>query len=451
MKVVIAAGKKGYSIVYNDVFKYTTPRLLAEFVTGSEGQTEEISATIATSAGKITEIDSEGYDYSEINSLLAKNTTEAFRSGERQELGDVLLAGATGYLGIHVLEEILTSTESKVFCLIRPKEGSSGEKRLKNLLEYYFGHDHAEYFTSRITIIEGDATSPDSLKDFKPDSNMTVINCAASVKHFAKGNIEHANVDSVKNLAAWCEENNSRLVHISTGSIIGGRKNGLPPEGYRFDEHVLFAGQTVNHNQYIHSKFMAERFIYEEILTHGLNAKVLRVGDLAPRLSDGKVNFRTNNIMNSLRAHKVLGMVSFSELANEIEFSPIDCLAKAVIALAGTPKECVCFIPINPHRALMQDVFTEIRGLGYEIRTAEDDELQKGIDAALSDSTKNSAVSPLVAYSNNSGVHDLGWDDLNMSFTTQILYRLGFSWPETGSEYIRQFIRKLDGLSFFDE
>ncbi|MBR0256977.1 MAG: SDR family oxidoreductase, partial [Synergistaceae bacterium] len=218
-------------------------------------------------------------------------------------------------------------------------------------------------------------------------------------------------------------------------------------------EHVLFAGQTVDFNQYIHSKFMAERFIYEEILTHGLNAKVFRVGNLAPRLSDGKfqVNFRTNNIMNTLRAYKVLGMVSFSELANEIEFSPIDCLAKAVVTLARTPRECVCFIPLNPHRALMQDVFTEIRGLGCEIRTAEDDELKQALDAALSDSRKNSAVAPLVAYSNNNGIQELGYESLNTGFTQQVLYRLGFSWPETGSEYIGQFIRKLDGLSFFDE
>ena len=180
---------------------------------------------------------------------------------------------------------------------------------------------------------------------------------------------------------------------------------------------------------YIHSKFMAERFIYEEILTHRLSAKVFRVGDLAPRLSDGKfqVNFRTNNIMNTLRAYKILGMVSFSELANEIEFSPIDCLAKSVIALAGTPKECICFMPINPHRALMQDVFTEICELGYEIRTAEDDELKQALDAALSDSRKNSAVSPLVAYSNKSGIQNLSWNDIDMIFTTQVLYRLGFS------------------------
>lgn len=194
---------------------------------------------------------------------------------------------------------------------------------------------------------------------------------------------------------------------------------------------------------------MAERFIYEEILTHGLSAKVFRVGDLAPRLSDGKfqVNFRTNNIMNTLRAYKILGVVNFGALASEMEFSPIDCLAKAVITLAQTPKECTCFMPINPHRVLMQDIFAEIGG----IRAVEDDEMKQALDAALSDSRKNSAVSPLVAYSNKSGIQNLSWNDIDMSFTTQVLYRLGFSWPETGAEYIRQFIRKLDGLLFFEE
>lgn len=108
--------------------------------------------------------------------------------------------------------------------------------------------------------------------------------------------------------------------------------------------------------------------------------------------------------MNTLRAYKVLGMVSFSALAEEIEFSPIDCLAKAVVTLAGTPRECVCFIPLNPHRALMQDVFAEIRGLGCELRNADEDELRQALDAALSDSRKNSVVSPLAAYASNAAL-----------------------------------------------
>ena len=47
---------------------------------------------------------------------------------------------------------------------------------------------------------------------------------------------------------------------------MGSRKNGLPPVSYQFKENVLFAGQEIDSNQYIHSKFMAERHIYEEIM-----------------------------------------------------------------------------------------------------------------------------------------------------------------------------------------
>ncbi len=54
-----------------------------------------------------------------------KGYVDAFRNGEPQDLGDVLLAGATGYLVIHVLRELLIATSAKVYCLVRPKEDNS--------------------------------------------------------------------------------------------------------------------------------------------------------------------------------------------------------------------------------------------------------------------------------------------------------------------------------------
>ena len=43
------------------------------------------------------------YDYTAINNLLSENTIENFRKGEKREIGNILLTGVTGYLGIHVL------------------------------------------------------------------------------------------------------------------------------------------------------------------------------------------------------------------------------------------------------------------------------------------------------------------------------------------------------------
>ena len=51
--MLITAEKEGYAIVYNDVFKYTTPRLMAEHLTGTSTETETGSSTAAVSADDI--------------------------------------------------------------------------------------------------------------------------------------------------------------------------------------------------------------------------------------------------------------------------------------------------------------------------------------------------------------------------------------------------------------
>lgn len=454
MKVVMAAEKAGYTIVYNDVFSYTTPRAMADFINKRK---EDAAAPVGTTAiadtHTITEIGRDGYDYSRINELLRRNTIEAFRSGKCNPLNDVLLMGATGYLGSHVLHELITAHSVRIFCFVRPGKDQNGEERLKSLLRYYFGSDYAELFGSRISVIEGDATRSDALTAFEaPCEDMTVINCAASVKHFARGNeIERANTDTVRNLTAWCEKNKARLIHISTGSVAGERQNGIPPLSFRFDEHSLYAGQIIENNQYVHSKFMAERHVYEEILEHGLRAKVLRMGNLAPRAADGEfqINYTTNSYMNNFRAFQTLGMVSFDALDRNVEFSPIDTLAKAVIALAGTPDDCICFIPLNPHRLLIGDVVRALNEEGYPVCGAEPEEFMAALHEALNDEKKRETVSSLAAYNSSDDTQGIGPESCDNSLTMQILERLGFTWPETGIAYIRQFLKKLEQKGYF--
>lgn len=455
MKVVIAAERSGYKIVYNDVFKYTTPRTMAAFLGENHQQTPKPSAPAPDTNGSWTppQIGADGYDYSRIHEMLRRNTIDAFRNGERNPLGDVLLLGGTGFLGSHVLHELLINHSSKVFCVVRPGKTESGKQRLKATLKSYFDNDFASLFGTRLTVIEGDATDPAALSGFKaPSKPMTVINCAASVKHFAKGNeIERVNVGSVRNLTAWCEQNDARLVQISTGSVMGRRQNGLPPVSYKFDEHILFAGQELESNQYIYSKFMAERHIFEEILDNALRAKVLRVGNLAPRIKDGEfqLNYQTNNYMNTLRAFQTLGVISYDMLDVATEFSPIDSLAKAVLVLAQTPDACVCFAPLNPHRPLFGDIIRLLNELGHPIIGAENDAVAKALNEALSDNLKSEAVGSLIAYNSNDDIHTIGLESLDHSYTLRILERLGFSWPETGSSYIASFLKKLEQKGFF--
>ena len=460
LKVVIAAEKRDYRIVYNDVFSYSTPQAMAEHLGGGK-PVEETPATETTHAGDsaygpgISEIDKDGYDYREINALLRGNDMEAFKNGEKQPLGNVLLAGATGFLGIHVLNDLIENYDNRIYCFIRAKGDETPEERLKKLLQYYFGTDRAELFGKRLFIVEGDATDPKALEGFNPDgTNFTVVNCAACVKHFSKGNeIELINVTSVENLIAWCLKHDTRLVHVSTGSVMGVYISPAMPDSFTYDEHMLYVGQTVDDNQYVHSKFMAERKIYEAVLKSGLSAKVMRVGNLAPRDDDGtfQVNYASNNFMATLAAYQHLGMIPYEAMDALMEFSPIDMVARAILLLATTPKECVCFMPSNHYRPHMGDIVMQFADLGTDVRMVEADEFQTAVAHAMEDETLVDKMRPFMVYADNGPAKKpLGPDVLNVNYTVQVLYRLGFRWPQTGADYVQRFMKKLKDLKFFE-
>jgi hypothetical protein len=67
--------------------------------------------------------------------LLAQNTLGKITE---TPMGDILLAGATGFLGIHILKEFLENYPGKVYCLMRSEDGNSADARLKGRLVYYF-------------------------------------------------------------------------------------------------------------------------------------------------------------------------------------------------------------------------------------------------------------------------------------------------------------------------
>ena len=232
---------------------------------------------------------------------------------------------------------------------------------------------------------------------------------------------------------------------------MGCRENGLPPVSYQFTENILYAGQELDSNQYIHSKFMAERHIYEEIMERGLKAKVCRVGNLAPRALDGEFqkNYKTNSYMNSLNAYQTIGLINYDALNEQTEFSPIDFVAKAVLKLAQTPDDRICFQPLNRHRPLMGDVIRVMIETGYPVCGAEDEDVDAALNEALADDKKSSVVGSLIAYANNDDIQEIGLESFDNSYTSRVLERLGFEWPETGSDYMRRFLEKLSEKGFF--
>ena len=443
-KVIIEADKAGHHVAYGDVFTHPTPRLLAQFLTG------EIPA-------EDTDIEVTNFDYSGIDAILQQNRVETFVKGERLQLGNVLLTGATGYLGIHVLRELIDSDAPTITCLVRGLDQSAAERRLKNLLFYYFENSFKDLFGTRLFVVNGDVTQ--NLTTLDAQCSMlnaidTVFNCAANVKHFSKtSDIEDVNIGGAQRCVEFCLKTGAKLVHISTtsiGELWVIRNNG--EEVPKLDERKFWFGQFLD-NRYIRSKFLAERIILDAVAHHGLNGKVMRVGNLAPRSYDGEfqANFNSNSYMGRLKVFYTLGCCPYDNYDELTEMSPIDQTAKAVVLLATTPKGCTVFQPFNNHTELFGDVLQLMSKVGKEIRFVENEEFEKVLAEAGQDPEKAKLLSAMMAYEDMTHGQKSAIIERDNRYTCAVLHRLGFHWSDTAWDYVERLLIAISGFGYFDE
>ena len=431
-RVIIEADKAGMHVAYGDVFANPTPRKLARLITGDtddEGD-NEITA----------------FDYTAINNLLQRNTLDNYRKGERQQLGNVLITGATGYLGIHILRELIDSDADNIYCLVRGKSLEAAESRLRTLLFYYFSDAFKDLFGTRLHVILGDVTS-----DFGEGLQVdTIFNCAAIVKHFSEGTeIEDVNIGGAQRCVDYCLKTGAKLVHVSTASTRGLWAGEIKDD--IFTEQRLYMGQFLG-NKYIYSKFIAERLILNAVALHGLSAKIMRVGNLAARSTDGEfqANFATNSFMGRIKVYNMLGCCPHTMRNKQVEFSPINEVAHAIVLLSSTPKECTVFHPYNIHGQFLGDVLMGLTSVGEGVRFVEQEEFAEAMDRAKEDPQKAKQMSSLLAYQDMAHGQKTVDVKRDNDYTTQVLYRLGFSWSPTSWDYVERMLTAIGSLGFFD-
>ena len=439
MQIVVQAEKAGLHVAYRDVFDNPSPRQLARLVTG-----ETALDGLPVETNPVAD-----FDYTAINDLLQRNTLNNFRKGETKPLGNVLVTGATGYLGIHILRELIDSDARAIYCLVRGKSHQEAENRLRTMLFYYFDSPFEELFGTRLHVVLGDVTN-DLCTALDGLPVETVFNCAAIVKHFAEGTeIEDVNIGGAQRCVDYCIKTAARLIHISTASIRGMWTG--KPKDETLTEQKFYIGQYLN-NKYIYSKFMAERLILDAVALHGLDAKIMRVGNLAARSTDGEfqANFSSNSFMGRIRVFNMLGCCTYAMAASKVEFSPINEVSRAIVRLASSPRECVVFHPYNNHVQLLGDVLNGLSSVSQGVRFVEQEEFNEAISQAKNDPQKANQLASLLAYAD--AAHGQRVTDVARSndYTTQVLLRLGVPFSATSWDYVERMLTALGGFGFFD-
>ncbi len=356
---------------------------------------------------------------------------------------NILLTGATGYLGIHILYDLLSTYDCTIFCLIRKKDNFNPKVRLLKKLEYYFGKDILHFIDTRIQVINGDISLPNlglQEQDYislgkKIDM---VIHCAAIVSHYGdKSLFDTINVNATNSIISFCQKFDAKLNYISTTSVCAYHANDKS-DTLSFDEHCLYIGQEYEGNIYIKSKFEAECHVWEA-MKNGLKACVYRLGNITARYSDGKFqeNDTQNAFLNRIVAFTKLSKIPISFANLSIDLSPVDICSNIIVHILNYSSSYgKVFHIYNNNTITVNTLLTYIETLGKHIEIVSDSDFN---NLLLHLHEKEDALGIINDVTSNVTMQNTNII-LNSDFTTQYIKNIGIQWPIIELDYIEKFL-----------
>ena len=227
----------------------------------------------------------------------------------------VLVTGATGFLGRHVLLALQAAMpEVRVLALVRdPAEWARQDwnKALDN-----------------VTLLEGGLKDPQAWQDDpRLDGLSGILHLAAVVKHSRRdtADLYATNIEGTLGLVRVAAARKCRMVFVSTSGTVGCFTN---PRA-QADEDALYCDRTVARWPYYDSKVKAERQARQLAATLGAELTIIRPPML---LGPGDHRFRsTGNIIKFLR-----GKLPFL-LEGGIHFTDIRDAAPAIVQALWHP------------------------------------------------------------------------------------------------------------------
>ncbi|HVJ50107.1 amino acid adenylation domain-containing protein [Desulfitobacterium sp.] len=412
------------------------------------------SPTIRLLASKITGRNQEN-DRNEDEIYIASRIIPKEIKMEPVDPGNVLLTGATGFLGNHLLKELLTQTDNIIYCLVR---GDQATEKLVELLQFNFSSLPIT-LENRIVVVNGDI----SLKQFGLNDNeynnlaqkvQTVIHSGALVKHYGDyREFEKTNVQGTCEVIRFCLKFDKKLNHISTISVSGDFLVDPVKMDTVFSENDFYVGQDYKANVYIRSKFVAEQYILRAE-ANGLKAAIFRVGVVTGRYQDGKFqrNIDQNAFYRRIKSIVSLKVIPESFLEQSIEFTPVDYCAKGIVNIIKVNQTSgLVFHIFNHQKVRAIELLSYLRLLDYPVRTLPNLEFDAYIAQLSQTKEGKEKLSGLASdLSVNKRLNHNNTIKVNSIFTINYLSQTGFVWPEIDVDYLTKVLSHMREVGFIN-
>jgi thioester reductase-like protein len=277
----------------------------------------------------------------------------------------VFLTGATGFLGAHLLQELLERTDAEVRCLVRAASPEEGLTKLGRTLERY--GIRVPLLPDRVVPVCGDLEKPYlglSIQEFFALSGVveTVFHSAAVLSDAQPYEfLKSANVGGTREvLRLSCLGQAKRLHYVSTNSVFG---QAISPKPAGFCETDFIAPGEHLQDGYDQAKWVAEALVHEA-RCRGLPVNVYRPSHIVGHSLTGSWN-TDDFVCRMLKGCVELGRAPDDQ---EVDMVTVDYVARAIVAVATSPDAVGQTLHLtHPNPPSTGRLFGWLRDLGYPL------------------------------------------------------------------------------------
>ncbi|MFI1968347.1 amino acid adenylation domain-containing protein [Streptomyces cinnamoneus] len=281
---------------------------------------------------------------------------------------DVLLTGASGFVGAFLLHRLLRSTAARVHCPVRATSPAHAAQRVRTALARY-GLRLDEADCQRVECFPGDLTQPRLGLDAGHAGELArrldlVVHNGAHVNFlYPYEQLRPANVDGTREVVRIAAPRRVPVHFVSTVAVVAG----FGTAGVReVDEDLPLSHADGLTMGYAESKWVAEG-VLRRAAEQGLPVAVYRPYEVTGDGVHGTCNTETA-ICSLFKTIAETGLAPGIDLP--MDFVPVDHLAESVVHIAThQPADGRVYHLTNPRPAMLTDVLDRMRAAGFTLRT----------------------------------------------------------------------------------